>query len=262
MVMKIWELSVTWENTILWEKYLVIREKYFPNDFNGSFISDWEDVNITFETKKMRDTIHIGSGMVAFSEKAVEIMMPFLNGNVQILPLVHPTQKYYLLNVTNVIDALDYDNSEFLKLRSGKMVRVEQYVFKGNIVKNQNIFKIPHFTTSYVYVSDSFRQAVIDNKLTGFNFIELWDSNEVNESELPEPQEWQDPINSESFSFENAMKNAMNSGNTYRSGRWRLRYNQNGDLEIGEVTKKGETYFNVLVYIPPILLTQKWYLDN
>jgi hypothetical protein len=260
MVMKIWELSVTWENTILWEKYLVIREKYFPNDFNGSFISDWEDVNITFETKKMRDTIHIGSGMVAFSEKAVEIMMPFLNGNVQILPLVHPTQKYYLLNVTNVIDALDYDNSEFLKLRSGKKVKVKQYVFKEDFVINQDIFKIKQFTSD-VYVSDRFRQSVIDNKLTGFNFIELWDSYEVPESELPEPMEWQDPINSESFSFENAMKNAENTGNTYRSGRWRLRYDQNGDLEIGEVTKNGETYFNVLIYIPPILLTQKWYLE-
>jgi hypothetical protein len=216
---------------------------------------------ITFESKKMRDTIHIGSGMVAFSEKAVEIMMPFLNGNVQILPLLHPIQKYYLLNVTNVIDALDYNTSEFLKLRSGKMVRVEQYAFKEDVVDNQDIFKIPYFTTSYVYVSDSFRQAVIDNKLTGFNFIELWDSNGVLESELPEPKEWQDPINSESFSFEIAMKNAENIGNTYRSGRWRLRYNQNGDLEIGEVTKKGETYFNVLVYIPPIIMTQKWYLE-
>jgi hypothetical protein len=260
MVMKIWELSVTWENTILWENYLAVRDKYFPNEFDGSNISKWGDIQITLQNKKMRDTIYPGSGMVAFSEKAIEIMMPFLNGNVQILPLVHPTEKYYLLNITNIIDALDYNNSEIKRLRSGTMIRVEQYVFKEDLIKNQDIFKIPYFT-SFVYVSDSFRQAVIDNKLTGFNFIELWDSNEVNESELPEPQEWQDPINSESFSFEIAMKNAMNTGNTYRSGKWRIRYNQNGDLEIGEVTKKGETFFNVLVYIPPILLTQKWYLE-
>jgi hypothetical protein len=258
--MKIWELSVSWENTILWENYLAVRDKYFPNEFDGSNISKWGDIHITFQNKKMRDTVYPGSGMVAFSEKAIEIMKPFLTENVQILPLTHPNHKYYLLNVTNVIDALDYDNSEFLKLRSGKKVKVKQYVFKEDLVLNQDIFKIKQFTSD-VYVSDRFRQSVIDNKLTGFNFIELWDSNEVNVSELPEPEEWQNPINSESFSFEIAMKNAENTGNTYRSGKWRIRYDQNGELEIGEVTKKGETFFNVLVYIPPVLLTQKWYLE-
>jgi hypothetical protein len=58
------------------------------------------------------------------------------------------------------------------------------------------------------------------------------------------------------------MSLAENNGQVYRSGRWRLKLNNKGNLEIGEADKKGQIYFDVLVYIPPILLTQKWYLDK
>jgi hypothetical protein len=68
--MKIWELAVNGDNTILWANYRAVRDKYFPNEFNGSNISNWGDIHITFQNKKMRDTIYPGSGMVAFSKKS------------------------------------------------------------------------------------------------------------------------------------------------------------------------------------------------
>jgi hypothetical protein len=255
--MKIWRLTVNWGNSIMF-----VNRENVPEDFNGEFIEDWGDVYIKFKNQKKFDSIDFGPGKFAFSKKAVEVLKPLINEHVQILPLKHEKLDYYLINVTNLIEGIDFEKSILDTLDNGRILGVDEYVFKENAVKEVPIFKEPYFAGSHIYVSDLFRQTVIENKLTGFEFIELWDSELPRYSELPEPIEWQDPLDSETFTFDMAMKNAKDTGITFRSGKWRLRYNQNEDLEIGEVNKKGETKYHVLVYIPPILLTQNWYIGT
>jgi hypothetical protein len=262
MLMKIYSLKPTWENNILWENYLSDKEKYFSNGFDGSPIINWGEVLIDFENKKMRDFISSGPGMLAFSDKAVEFLMPFLEGNAQMLPVKHHTQNYKLINVTNVKDAINYNISELKKIPTGRLIGINRFVFKEDVIKNQYIFKIPYFVTSYIFVSDSFRQAVIDNKLTGFDFVELWDSEASIEEEFMEPIEWKDPIGKQSMTFSKAMKLAETTGQVFRSGKWRMKFNSDGELEIGEVDKSGKDHYLVLVYIPPILLTQNWFLHK
>jgi hypothetical protein len=259
--LKVWELTVTWENTILWEILKINPTKLQDYKFDGSYIDSWEDFLISFENKKMRDSIDAGIGRPAISKRALEILMHLLENKVQVLPLVHPKFEYFVLNVTNVIDAIDYERSTFRKLPSGRILTVKKHVFKSEYISNIDIFKVPYFTTN-VYVSDRFRQTVIDNNLSGFDFIELWDSKAPIEEELIEPIEWKDPNGSESMTFSEAMKLAETNGQIYRSGRWRMKFNEEGKLEIGEVDNKGQVHYLVLIYIPPILLTQKWYLEG
>jgi hypothetical protein len=259
--MKIWNLSVTWENTILWEILKTTPSALSNYEFNGSYINSWGDFDIFFENKKMRDCMDAGIGAPGLSKKAVEFLMPLIGNNVQLLPLKHPTFEYFRLNVLQVIDAIDYEKSTFRKLSNGKLLTVKEYVFKPDCLMGVDIFKVPYFTTN-VYVSDRFRQTVLDNNLTGFEFIELWDSEARDYNDLPEPIEWQDPFGKEVYTFSEAMSLAESTGQVFRSRRWRLKYNAQGNLEIGETDIQGNIYFDVLVIIPPILLTQKWYLDK
>jgi hypothetical protein len=258
--MKIWSLSVTWENTILWEILKTNPSALSNYEFNGSYINSWGDFDICFENKKMRDCMDAGVGAPGLSKKAVEILMPLIEKNVQLLPLKHPAFEYFRLNVLQLIDAIDYEKSTFRKLSNGRLLTVKEYVFKPDCLIGVDIFKVPYFTTN-VYVSDRFRQTVLDNKLTGFDFIKLWDYEASTEVELLEPIEWQDPIVGDSITFSEAMKLAEKTGQIYRSGKWRMKFNDKGNLLIGELDNRGQVFYDNLVYIPPILITQKWYLD-
>jgi hypothetical protein len=260
--MKIYRLLTNYENTALWDNYKNVKSQYFPNGFKGDFLHSWGEVEITFQNKKKRDSISSLSELPVFSEKAFKVLTPFLDNHIQVLPLKNPDLFYYAINVTNVIDAIDYNLSDLEKLADGRTIEIKNHVFKKQEVINQHIFKTPELPTLFVYVSDRFRQAVIDNRLSGFNFVELWDSEATNYKDCPEPIEWRDPIASEVLTFSEAMSFAENNGQVYRSGRWRLKFNKKGNLEIGEANKIGQIYYDVLVNIPPILLTQKWYLDK
>ncbi|WP_412677877.1 AHH domain-containing protein [Bacillus wiedmannii] len=76
-------------------------------------------------------------------------------------------------------DAIDYEKAILKKLRSGLVIDFKKYAFLPNIVKNQTIFKvylneILHIPS--IFVSDEFRNTVLESDLKGFEFIEVWDS--------------------------------------------------------------------------------------
>ncbi|PGN40666.1 hypothetical protein CN962_28765 [Bacillus cereus] len=86
---------------------------------------------------------------------------------------------YYIINVLNAIDAIDYEKAILKKLRSGLVIDFKKYAFLPNMVKNQTIFKvylneILHIPS--VFVSDEFRNTLLESDLKGFEFIEVWDS--------------------------------------------------------------------------------------
>lgn len=54
-------------------------------------------------------------------------------------------------------------------------MRVLKYAFFGDKLGGATIFKIPQFPRSEVYVTDAFRNLVIDNGLLGFKFVDVWE---------------------------------------------------------------------------------------
>ncbi|MCG3797071.1 imm11 family protein [Bacillus toyonensis] len=121
----------------------------------------------------------VGTPMV--SEKAKQFLESMLGNNVEFLPLIHNVtgEVYYIINVLNAIDAIDYEKAILKKLRSGLVIDFKKYAFLPNMVKNQTIFKvylneILHIPS--VFVSDEFRNAVLKSDLKGFEFVEVWDS--------------------------------------------------------------------------------------
>ncbi|MEA5023431.1 hypothetical protein SDC9_21107 [bioreactor metagenome] len=159
-------------------------------EFDGRKISDvWEPMEVGIYKKAKRgDTPSFIAGPV-LSERAVETLRDILDDKVEILPLKYSKENYYVINVLNVLDAIDYTKAEYLTFDDGRVYRFTKYAFIEEKVKSQPIFKLVEHPKSEVFVSDEFRSRVLEHKLAGFEFIEVWDSEVSTEPIAPEAGE-------------------------------------------------------------------------
>ncbi|SDW88409.1 hypothetical protein SAMN05444487_107101 [Marininema mesophilum] len=121
-----------------------------------------------------------GSCIPVFSEKALDVVNDMITDHTEVLPLKHPTNQYFIINVIQVIDAIDYNHSVLKELSSGLRVGFKKYAFHPERLLGQHIFKVyldsrPHLN---VLVSDEFKNRVEARFLTGFRFEKVWDSDE------------------------------------------------------------------------------------
>lgn len=117
------------------------------------------------------------SHIPVFDEKAVIVLKRFIDGNAEILPLKSDEGAFYAINVTNVLDGINYDKSQYKTYpNSNKIMRFIQYSFIKDKVLNQDLFKFIQELLKNVFVSDDFRNTVMRNGLTGFKFDLLWES--------------------------------------------------------------------------------------
>ncbi|KYN78011.1 hypothetical protein A0J52_01630 [Clostridium sporogenes] len=111
-----------------------------------------------------------------FSSNAVKVLKKYLENNAEILPISYDKGEYFIINVTNVKDCIDNEKAEVKRFKSsGKIMRFIKYAFEFEVIKNEHIFKIPELK-GRVFVSEEFRQRVMDKDLKGFKFELVWDS--------------------------------------------------------------------------------------
>ncbi|WAI14288.1 imm11 family protein [Bacillus cereus] len=186
--MKIWELKSSFDD---YESFQLLNleedsKKYFEGkiDSAAKASNSWGEIRIKcVEEGKKSDFPHFWGevGTLMVSEKAKKFLEPKLVDNVEFLPLIHDVtgEVYYIINVLNAIDAVDYEKAILKKLRFGLVIDFKKYAFLSNMVKNQTIFKvylneILHIPS--VFVSDELRNAILESDLKGFEFVEVWDS--------------------------------------------------------------------------------------
>ncbi|MCM3039443.1 hypothetical protein M3201_06970 [Paenibacillus motobuensis] len=248
-----------------------VREKYFDPYFNGTIIGDkWGEVPFeTYRSRKPCDCTGIGSHIPIFGERAVEVLAPYLNSNVELLPLKHPSKAYYAINVIRFIDALDYDNSviEYVEGHPGFIDHVHQFAFKLDAIQEYPIFKIPEFKRLSIFVTDTFKEAVEANGLKGFTFELLWDSEMNIDAEAELERQYQEALaaaelnKGEEFSFDEAIKR-MEAGESLASGPWRLQQAPDGTVRLGNLQADGSYNWIQPIFYPPVLLDLKWHVVN
>lgn len=183
--MKIWKLgtdanhydNITFTNEEDWS--LLLFDNKYP--FDGRRLADlWTPLKIEIiEVRKESDTPSLSPGVPILSERALKILGDLLKGSVEILPLNSTHGRYSAINVVDVVDCVDYDKAKFTRFKSsGRIMKFEKYVFKSELVKNKNIFKIVDETRRSPFVSDEFRDRVLENGLRGFDFQLVWDSDQ------------------------------------------------------------------------------------
>jgi hypothetical protein len=109
------------------------------------------------------------------SARAKQLIEPVLSDRAQWLPLAFEEKEYWLLNLLNLVDALDHERSRVSRLPDGKVMCIDAYAFKPEMLEQQWMFKVP--TAPFdVLVTERFRSLVEEQGLTGLYFQPVWDS--------------------------------------------------------------------------------------
>ena len=184
--MKIFKLSFG-SNDYEWLQPLRPLSYDEMHSFDGrSHLKDWKPIKV----KKMEPdkdqpkNLPLGdapnlSFAPAFSRKAKDALYNLIKDDVEILNLDCNDGEYYCINIIKVLDVIDRKKSEYKTFSDGKRImRFIRYSFKENsIIEKANIFKIiDHKCSNSPFVSEEFKKCVEDNKLEGFVFEEIWDS--------------------------------------------------------------------------------------
>ena len=124
----------------------------------------------------------ITTGIVLFNQKAKDCLEGVFGDYVEFVPAKYQDDIYYIVNVLNIVDGLNYEKSEFKKTHDGKPYAVNKFSFRSNIVKNIPIFKVFFWKNIYstdILVSQEVKDIVEENGLTGFSFEEVWRDDET-----------------------------------------------------------------------------------
>lgn len=123
--------------------------------------------------KPIGDVFSVEISSFILNEKSYKALYPYLKNHSQIFKIKSDNKIFYVVNVIDIIDCLNYDKSELKYFSSGRVMDVEKYVFKTEKLKNATIFKLPEFPKSISYVTEEFKKAVEKNNIKGFKFKEL-----------------------------------------------------------------------------------------
>lgn len=165
------------ENNEVWD---------FLDSINGeSKIDSYIPLKVKKMNKKgiLLNVAWLRTGLLVIDEEAVNVLKKYIDLYGELLPLElkEKEKSFYIFNVTNVVDCLDEEKSEFHILGySKKITNVRKPIFKEDIVKNNDIFRIPRHGKSFTFISDDLKKYIESSGLTGFNFKLAWDS-EVDE---------------------------------------------------------------------------------
>ncbi len=158
----------------------VSKDGYKSYMFEGKKIENREFVTIypsnheTEINKPIGDVFSVEVSSFCLNEKAYQVLKPYLEKYCQIFEILSQDEKIYVVNVTNMINCLDYDKSEIKRFQSsGRVMRVIKYAFKTDKLENEIIFKLPEFPKSIPYVTEKFKKIVEKNDIKGFKFKEL-----------------------------------------------------------------------------------------
>lgn len=200
--------------------------------------------------------------MPIFSEKAIDILYELLKDQVQLFPFnTTNNKKYYAGNVINVLDCLDGNRCEVKRFRNGRIMKYLNYAFIEEKVKEQDVFKVVNHESKItistkVFVSDSFREKVLTSNLVGFDFIEVWDSNQ-NTSKKEHVFEITN-LSEESYTFDAALNYSVLNDVTFYSDKWAIRYSREGEFEVGQLQDTGSFSWVTSIYTPPQFIEMKW----
>lgn len=178
--MRIWKMDFdldNYDNLRPKERWTLDKIKSF--DGRGQYGS-WYPIELErLEPEKglgLSDAPGFYSHIPLFSGNAVNILKKYIDYNAEILPTKFNEGDFYIINVTNVLDCINWSDSKYITFPDKKRIMsIEEYQFVKEKVENQDFFKVKEEVIKRPFVSDSFREAVVNSGLTGFIFELVWE---------------------------------------------------------------------------------------
>lgn len=147
--------------------------------FNGATIEGWTPLPVEADENygdvSTCDFPSLIGHVPVFSARAVSVLRDFLMPNGQVLPLAYDREDYYAYNITNMLDALNLEQSEIIRFSTGRIMDIRRYEFFAEKLEGDpGIFKLAATPLLRVFVTEKFKQMVNNYGLTGFQFKLLW----------------------------------------------------------------------------------------
>lgn len=139
---------------------------------------NWKPIKVKRMYKReFSNTPGFSPHIPVFDKAAVDILEDLVEDNAEILPLDCKEGTFFAINVTNIVDCINYGESEYKTFsNSNRIMRFIKYAFYKEKVEGHTIFKVKDWELKRPFVSDEFRKRVIDSNLIGFKFELAWDS--------------------------------------------------------------------------------------
>lgn len=155
---------------------LCIGQKFYDWKDDFSFYYDQEEGN--------RATDFLANDMSWFvvSEK-LKTVLDALNTKIQYFKVKiteksteQPLENYYVANIISLVNALCIENSTYFKTQIngiGTVYSISKYAIYEDKANGFDIFKLTGHQEIPIFVSEKFRIMILDQKITGMEFLEI-----------------------------------------------------------------------------------------
>ena len=149
------------------------------------FGSEWKSIEVEYlkvnSKGERRFAVDMPSGGLSgliLNEKAKIALESFVLHYGELLPLRCPDEPLWLVNVTNVVDALDFEESDITSRDKypKSTPLIYRPVFKIEKLTKGALFRLPYENISTTYFDDEFVSLVTNKGLTGLVPRLVWDS--------------------------------------------------------------------------------------
>lgn len=128
---------------------------------------------LKFEKGNMCDFIHIKPGVMACTPRVKEAIFDEVSNEVQFIPVNVEGIELYVVNVINVIDALNHDESVIKCLPDGRIMKMSPCVIDESKVFGSLFFKIPENSCKAFFGTEKLKELVESKGFAGLRFITL-----------------------------------------------------------------------------------------
>lgn len=223
--------------------------------------TEWKPIKFTTGRKGNKsDCAEFELGYPVFMRKAKEILAPYMEQDVEFLPIMHDEHELFMVKVNRVQDFVDMSNPVQRRINYG-FFSDYVHIHPEKIDENVHIFRKPQRSTSFIYVSDVLKQAVEANKLKGFHFVEIWDTDNTEDAEkerLKRYDIYYEGLSSrERVSFHDAWRMVSHEGKIVRNNNKMIR-NSEGVILIGEIFADETVSWIDPTYIAPLYFDLQW----
>lgn len=267
--MKVYELNVNNSKTTT----LVIKNREelsshsIRTGFKGQELAKtWRPVELqTLESKIFNEFLEFVSGKPVVSEKVMQVLKSCLAHEVEFLPLIHDELDISLINVTNILDCVNWQKSEVKWFKEKYFLGFDKLVFDfAKIPENTYMFKIEELAEGTIFVTGLFKELIEEYQLPGLDFSVVFDSEFTEEMQQERQRKYEAALlaieNNKGAAFTYAeAEQRMEQGKAVESGKWKMQFDEQGELWLGELMLDLKYKWVRPVYIPPILLGYTWH---
>lgn len=263
--MRIYELIINEKSLCL----AYVEDALHPinSRFGGeSKLGVWTPIEVeTYFKRKYREFVKYAIGQPVISASVKSQIGTDILSEVEFLPLIHKELDLVMLNITNVLDCVDWGRSDVSTTDAGNFAGFKKLVFDINKIPDQTyMFKIEETAGTTVYVTDKFKELIEKNNIKGVDLPIVYDSEFTEKKEQEQAEKYAAALaaieqnKGPEISYDEA-RELVDQGKAFASGKWKIQQIQKGGFVLGELLPDLTYQWISPIYIPPVLLGMMWH---